>query len=79
MKEKLSKIQVEALEQINAPDANLEEIKIKYLGKKGELVNEIYEACKQMSESHTGALISFERKQPLRVAFFVKLIYDIQR
>ena len=37
MKEKLSKIQVEALEQINAPDANLEEIKIKYLGKKGEL------------------------------------------
>ena len=37
MKEKLSKIQAEALEQINAPDANLEEIKIKYLGKKGEL------------------------------------------
>ena len=37
MKEKLSRIQVEALEQINAPDANLEEIKIKYLGKKGEL------------------------------------------
>lgn len=32
---------------------------------KGELVNEIYEACKQMSESHTGALISFERKQSM--------------
>ena len=31
MKEKLSKIQAEALEQINAADANLEEIKIKYL------------------------------------------------
>ena len=29
MKEKLSKIQVEALGQINSPDANLEEIKIK--------------------------------------------------
>ncbi len=37
MKEKLSKIREEALEQINAPDANLEQIKIKYLGKKGEL------------------------------------------
>ncbi len=37
MKEKLSKIRVEALEQINSPDANLEEIKVKYLGKKGEL------------------------------------------
>ena len=37
MKEKLSKIRSEALEQINSPDANLEEIKIKYLGKKGEL------------------------------------------
>ena len=37
MKEKLSKIQVEALGQINSPDANLEEIKIKYLGKKGQL------------------------------------------
>ena len=34
MKEKLSKIQAEALELIHAPDANLEEIKIKYLGKK---------------------------------------------
>ena len=31
MKEKLSKIQSEALELIHAPDANLEEIKIKYL------------------------------------------------
>ena len=37
MKEKLSKIQVEALEQINSPDANLDEIRIKYLGKKGEI------------------------------------------
>ena len=37
MKEKLSKIQVEALEQINSADANLDEIRIKYLGKKGEL------------------------------------------
>ena len=37
MKEMLSKIRTEALEQINAPDANLEQIKIKYLGKKGEL------------------------------------------
>lgn len=32
---------------------------------KGELVNEVYEACKQMSEDHTGALISFERKQSM--------------
>lgn len=32
---------------------------------KGELVNQIYEACKQMSEDHTGALISFERKQSM--------------
>ena len=32
---------------------------------KGEIVNQIYEACKQMSESHTGALISFERKQSM--------------
>ncbi len=37
MKEKLSKIQAEALEQIMAPDAALEQIKVKYLGKKGEL------------------------------------------
>ena len=37
MKEKLSKIRNEALEQINTPNANLEEIRIKYLGKKGEL------------------------------------------
>ncbi len=37
MKEKLSKIQAEALEQIMAPDASLEQIKVKYLGKKGEL------------------------------------------
>ncbi len=37
MKDMLSKIRTEALEQIHAPDANLEQIKIKYLGKKGEL------------------------------------------
>ena len=37
MKEMLSKIQAEALEQIMAPDASLEQIKVKYLGKKGEL------------------------------------------
>ncbi len=37
MKEKLSKIRVEALEAIHADDADLEQIKIKYLGKKGEL------------------------------------------
>ena len=32
---------------------------------KEKLVNEIYEACRQMSEEHTGALISFEREQSL--------------
>ncbi len=37
MREKLEQIKVNALEQINAEDANLEQIKIKYLGKKGEL------------------------------------------
>ena len=37
MKEKLSKIQTEALEQIHSDNADLEQIKIKYLGKKGEL------------------------------------------
>ncbi len=37
MKEKLSKIRVEALEAIHADDADLEQLKIKYLGKKGEL------------------------------------------
>ncbi|MBO7157124.1 MAG: phenylalanine--tRNA ligase subunit alpha [Clostridia bacterium] len=37
MKEKLSRIRSEALEQIQAADADLEQIKIKYLGKKGEL------------------------------------------
>ena len=37
MKEKLSKILDEALVQIQAPDADIEQIKIKYLGKKGEL------------------------------------------
>ncbi len=37
MKEKLSRIRSEALEQIQAENADLEQIKIKYLGKKGEL------------------------------------------
>ncbi len=37
MKEKLARIRSEALEQIQAPDADTEQIKIKYLGKKGEL------------------------------------------
>ncbi|MBR7150715.1 MAG: phenylalanine--tRNA ligase subunit alpha [Clostridia bacterium] len=37
MKEMLARIQAEALEQIHAPEADLEQIKIKYLGKKGEL------------------------------------------
>ena len=37
MKEMLSRIQNEALEQIHAPEADLEQIKVKYLGKKGEL------------------------------------------
>ncbi|MBQ5662241.1 MAG: phenylalanine--tRNA ligase subunit alpha [Clostridia bacterium] len=37
MKEMLARIQSEALEQIHAPAADLEQIKIKYLGKKGEL------------------------------------------
>lgn len=32
---------------------------------KGQLVNQLYEACKQMSDEHTGALISFEREQSL--------------
>ncbi len=37
MKEKLSQIRAEAFAQIMADDADLEQIKIKYLGKKGEL------------------------------------------
>ena len=37
MKENLTRIREEALAQINQPDADLEQIKIKYLGKKGEL------------------------------------------
>lgn len=37
MKEKLSQIRAKALEQINEAHADLEQIKIKYLGKKGEL------------------------------------------
>ena len=37
MREKLEQIKESALAQIHAVDANLEQIKIKYLGKKGEL------------------------------------------
>ena len=37
MKEKLKQIRTEALEQIASDSADLEQIKIKYLGKKGEL------------------------------------------
>ena len=37
MKEKLAKIREAALAQINADDADPEQIKIRYLGKKGEL------------------------------------------
>ena len=37
MREKLEQIKESALAQIHAEDANLEQIKIKYLGKKGEL------------------------------------------
>ena len=37
MKETLARIRTEALEQIQATDADTEQIKIKYLGKKGEL------------------------------------------
>ena len=37
MKETLARIRTEALELLQAPDADTEQIKIKYLGKKGEL------------------------------------------
>ena len=37
MKETLARIRTEALEQLQAPNADMEQIKIKYLGKKGEL------------------------------------------
>ena len=37
MKETLLKIREEALSQIRATDADLEAIRIRYLGKKGEL------------------------------------------
>jgi len=37
MREKLARIRAEALEQIHGVNADLEQIKIKYLGKKGEL------------------------------------------
>ena len=37
MRETLEKIKVEALEALSAPSANIEDLRIKYLGKKGEL------------------------------------------
>ena len=37
MRDTLEKIKAEALEALSAPDANIEELRIKYLGKKGEL------------------------------------------
>ena len=37
MRETLEKIKAEALEALSAPSANIEELRIKYLGKKGEL------------------------------------------
>ena len=37
MKEILQKIRAEALERINASDADLESLRVRYLGKKGEL------------------------------------------
>ena len=37
MRETLEKIKAEALEALSSPDAQIEEIRIKYLGKKGEL------------------------------------------
>ncbi len=37
MRETLEKIKAEALLALSAPDANIEELRIKYLGKKGEL------------------------------------------
>jgi len=37
MRETLEKIKAEALEALSSPDAHIEELRIKYLGKKGEL------------------------------------------
>ena len=37
MRETLEKIKAEALEALSSPDAQIEELRIKYLGKKGEL------------------------------------------
>ena len=37
MREKLASIKQQAMAQISAPDADLEQIRIQYLGKKGEL------------------------------------------
>ena len=37
MRETLEKIKAEALEALSAPSANIEDLRIKYLGKKGEL------------------------------------------
>ena len=39
MKEKLQKIKEEALSAISADNADLEQIRIQYLGKKGELTS----------------------------------------
>ncbi len=39
MKEKLQKIKSEAMQQLSAQDVDIEEIRIKYLGKKGELTS----------------------------------------
>ena len=39
MKETLLRIKNEAIENLNAPDADLEQLKIRYLGKKGELTS----------------------------------------
>ena len=39
MREMLSRIKEEALAQLNTPDVDLEQIRVKYLGKKGELTS----------------------------------------
>ena len=39
MKETLNKIKEEALKALDAVNCNIEEIRIKYLGKKGELTS----------------------------------------
>ena len=54
MKEKLAKIQSDALEQIHADGADLEQIKIKYLGKKGELTAEEIKSFLEKNKSRGG-------------------------